>query len=62
MKTRAGLIMEYKSFQKQKFQQSGSGLYNTYPDPNPCDPKRSDPTGSGSATLVFMPHLSNNLE
>ena len=34
---------------------SGSGIF---PDPDPGDPKRPDPTGSGSATLVFTPSLS----
>ena len=29
---------------------SGSGIF---PDPDPGDPKRPDPTGSGYATLVF---------
>ena len=28
---------------------SGSGIF---PDPDPGDPKRPDPTGSGSATLL----------
>ena len=29
---------------------SGSGIF---PDPDPGDPKRPDPNGSGSATLVI---------
>ena len=30
---------------------TGSGIF---PDPDPGDPKRPDPTGSGSATLPFI--------
>ena len=30
---------------------SGSGIF---PDPDPGDPKRPDPTGSGSATLLYI--------
>ena len=33
---------------------SGSGIF---PDPDPGDPKRLDPTGSGSATLVYITFL-----
>ena len=36
---------------------SGSGIF---PDPEPGDPKRPDPTGSGSATLVKTAVLLNN--
>ena len=35
---------------------SGSG-YGIFPDPDPGNPKRPDPTGSGSATLLKTPPL-----
>ena len=31
--------------------ESGSGIF---PDQDPGDPKRPDPTGSGSATLIWI--------
>ena len=42
---------------------SGSGIF---PDPDPGDPKKPDPTGSGSATLVstlkrMICNFDNNL-
>ena len=36
---------------------SGSGIFLD-PDPDPGDPKRRDPTGSGSATLLVTINLS----
>ena len=48
-------ILYNKKFEFQGFfvnKGSGSGIF---PDPDPGDPKRPDPTGSGSATLLLRP-------
>ena len=44
---------------KLYFRQPGSGIF---PDPDPGDPKRPDPTGSGfgSATLVILMQFLQN--
>ena len=40
------------NFKTRKFNLYGVFLWIKDPDPDPGDPKRPDPTGSGSATLV----------
>ena len=40
--------LNYRGLFVDKGSGSGSGIF---PDPDPGDPKRADPTGSGSATL-----------
>ena len=46
------------SFITRKFEQHGVFLW--IKDPNPGDPKRPDPTGSGSATLATATVVSSN--